>query len=162
MQTMSPLDASFLHVEDATTHMHLGSVGIFEGPAPDPDEVPAAVAARLPLVPRYRQKVRFVPLALGRPVWVDDPHFDLDYHVRRTGLPAPGGERELRRLVGRVMSQQLDRAKPLWEIWVVEGMEDGRWAVISKSHHCMVDGVAATDILSVLLDKDRQPESRCP
>jgi diacylglycerol O-acyltransferase len=162
MQTMSPLDASFLHVEDATTHMHLGSVGIFEGPAPDPDEVPAAVAARLPLVPRYRQKVRFVPLALGRPVWVDDPHFDLDYHVRRTGLPAPGGERELRRLVGRVMSQQLDRAKPLWEIWVVEGMEDGRWAVISKSHHCMVDGVSATDILSVLLDKERQPEPGTP
>jgi diacylglycerol O-acyltransferase len=158
MQTMSPLDASFLHIEDATTHMHLGSVGIFEGPPPAPDEVPAAVAARLPLVPRYRQKVRFVPLALGRPVWVDDPHFDLDYHVRRTGLPAPGGEAELRRLVGRVMSQQLDRAKPLWEIWVVEGMEDERWAVISKAHHCMVDGVAATDILSVLLDKDRQPE----
>ncbi len=93
MQTMSPLDASFLHVEDATTHMHLGSVGIFEGPTPDPDEVPAAIAARLPLVPRYRQKVRFVPLALGRPVWVDDPHFDLDYHVRRTACPRRGGSR---------------------------------------------------------------------
>jgi diacylglycerol O-acyltransferase len=162
MQTMSPLDASFLHVEDATTHMHLGSVGIFEGPTPEPDEVPAAIAARLPLVPRYRQKVRFVPLTLGRPVWVDDPHFDLDYHVRRTGLPAPGGEGELRRLVGRVMSQQLDRAKPLWEIWVVEGMEDGRWAVISKAHHCMVDGVSATDILTVLLDAERKPRETPP
>jgi hypothetical protein len=96
MQTMSPLDASFLHVEDAVTHMHIGSVGIFEGPPPAPGEVYAAIAARLPLVPRYRQKVRFVPLALGRPAWVDDPHFNLDYHVRRTALPAPGGDDELR------------------------------------------------------------------
>jgi diacylglycerol O-acyltransferase / wax synthase len=114
METMSPLDASFLHVEDAVTHMHIGSVGIFKGPAPGPGAVESAVAARLPLVPRYRQKVRFVPLALGRPVWVDDPHFSLDYHVRRTALPSPGGDEELRNLVGRVMSQQLDRAKPLW------------------------------------------------
>ena len=91
MQTMSPLDASFLHIEDAVTHMHIGSVGLFEGPAPGPGEVRAAVAARLPLVPRYRQKVRFVPLALGRPAWVDDPHFNLDYHVRRTALPIAGG-----------------------------------------------------------------------
>ncbi len=161
MQTMSSLDASFLHVEDAVTHMHLGSVGIFEGPAPGPEEVPAAIAARLPLVPRYRQKVAFVPLALARPAWIDDPHFDLSYHVRRTGLPAPGGEPELRRLVGRVMSQQLDRAKPLWEIWVVEGLDDGRWALISKTHHCMVDGISATDILSVLLDasRDERPDT---
>jgi diacylglycerol O-acyltransferase / wax synthase len=160
MQTMSSLDASFLHVEDAVTHMHLGSVGIFEGPPPGPEEVPAAIAARLPQVPRYRQKVAFVPLALGRPVWVDDRHFDLSYHVRRTGLPAPGSERELRSLVGRVMSQQLDRAKPLWEIWIVEGLDDGRWALISKSHHCMVDGISATDILSVLLDstRDQSPD----
>lgn len=158
MQTMSPLDASFLHVEDAVTHMHIGSVGIFEGPAPGPGEVKSAIAARLPLVPRYRQKVRFVPLALGRPTWVDDPHFNLDYHVRRTALPSPGGDEELRNLVGRVMSQQLDRAKPLWELWVAEGLDDGRWALISKTHHCMVDGVSATDLLSVILSKERQPE----
>jgi diacylglycerol O-acyltransferase len=157
MQTMSPLDASFLHVEDAVTHMHIGSVGIFEGPPPGPGEVKAAIAGRLPLVPRYRQKVRFVPLALGRPAWVDDPHFNLDYHVRRTGLPSPGGDEELRNLVGRVMSQQLDRAKPLWELWVAEGLDDGRWALISKSHHCMVDGVSATDLLSVILGTDRDP-----
>jgi diacylglycerol O-acyltransferase len=155
MQTMSPLDASFLHIEDAVTHMHIGSVGIFEGPAPGPGDVTAAVGARLPLVPRYRQKVRFVPLALGRPTWVDDPYFDLDYHVRRTALPAPGGYDELRTLVGRVMSQQLDRAKPLWEMWVVEGLDDGRWALISKTHHCMVDGVSATDLLSVILSTER-------
>ena len=155
MQTMSPLDASFLHVEDAVTHMHIGSVGIFEGPPPGPREVQAAGAARLPLVPRYRQKVRFVPLALGRPTWVDDQHFNLDYHVRRTALPAPGGDEELRNLVGRVMSQQLDRAKPLWEMWVAEGLEDGGWAVISKVHHCMVDGVSATDLMSVMLSTER-------
>jgi len=158
MQTMSPLDASFLHIEDAVTHMHIGSVGIFEGPAPGPGEVRSAVAGRLPQVPRYRQKVRFVPLALGRPTWVDDPHFNLEYHVRRTALPAPGGHEELRNLMGRVMSQQLDRAKPLWEMWVAEGLEDGRWALISKTHHCMVDGVSATDLMSVILSTERQPE----
>jgi WS/DGAT/MGAT family acyltransferase len=158
MQTMSPLDASFLHIEDAVTHMHIGSVGILEGPAPDRGVVTAAVARRLPQVPRYRQKVRFVPLALGRPTWVDDPHFNLEYHVRRTALPRPGGDEELRKLVGRVMSQQLDRDKPLWEMWVIEGLEDGRWALISKTHHCMVDGVSATDLLSVILSQEREPE----
>ncbi len=157
MQTMSPLDASFLHIEDAVTHMHIGSVGIFEGPPPASDDVMAAIASQLPFVPRYRQKVRFVPLALGRPVWVDDPHFNLDYHVRRTALPSPGGDQELRNLMGRVMSQQLDRTKPLWEVWIAEGLDEGRWALISKTHHCMVDGVAATDLLSVLLDAEREP-----
>jgi diacylglycerol O-acyltransferase len=159
METMSPLDASFLHVEDAVTHMHIGSVGIFEGPAPGPGVVESAVAARLPLVPRYRQKVRFVPLALGRPVWVDDPHFSLDYHVRRTALPSPGGDEELRNLVGRVMSQQLDRAKPLWEMWVVEGLDDDHWGLISKTHHCMVDGVSGTDLLTVILSSEPDPGS---
>jgi diacylglycerol O-acyltransferase len=158
MQTMNPLDASFLHIEDAVTHMHIGSVGIFEGPAPGPNEVRSAMASRLPLVPRYRQKVRFVPLALGRPTWIDDRHFNLDYHVRRTALPSPGGHEELRNLVGRVMSQQLDRAKPLWEMWVAEGLDDGTWALISKTHHCMVDGVSATDLMSVVLSKEREPE----
>ncbi len=157
MQTMSPLDASFLHIEDAVTHMHIGSVGLFEGPVPGAGEVREAIAARLPLVPRYRQKVRFVPLALGRPTWVDDPHFNLDYHVRRTALPAPGGDEELRNLVGRVMSQQLDRAKPLWEMWVVEGLDGGRWALISKTHHCLVDGVSATDLMSVVMTNEREP-----
>ncbi len=162
MQTMSPLDASFLHVEDAVTHMHIGSVGVFEGPPPERGAVTAAVARRLPQVPRYRQKVRFVPLALGRPTWVDDPHFNLEYHVRRTALPRPGGDEELRKLVGRVMSQQLDRDKPLWEMWVVEGLEDGRWALISKTHHCMVDGVSATDLLSVILSQEREAEDGDP
>ncbi|HEX5897967.1 MAG TPA: wax ester/triacylglycerol synthase domain-containing protein, partial [Solirubrobacteraceae bacterium] len=115
METMSALDASFLHVEDAVSHMHIGSVGIFEGPAPPQQVVLDAVAAKLHLVPRYRQHVRFPPLALARPIWVDDRHFHLEYHVRRTALPAPGGDEELRNLVGRVMAQKLDRSKPLWE-----------------------------------------------
>jgi WS/DGAT/MGAT family acyltransferase len=153
---MSPQDASFLHIEDAVTHMHIGTVGVFEGPAPSQQEARAAIEAKLPLVPRYRQKVRFVPMDLGRPVWVDDPHFVLDYHVRSTALPEPGGDEQLRNLVGRIMSQKLDRSRPLWELWVAEGLGDGRWAMISKVHHCMVDGVSATDLLSVLLDSERE------
>src|SRR4051812_38306465 len=149
---MSPLDASFLHVEDDVTHMHIASVALFEGPPPEFEAIAGMVRGKLPLVPRYRQVVRFVPYNLGRPVWVDDPHFNLDYHVRHTALPAPGGEAELRRLVGGVMGQQLDRAKPLWEIWVVEGLEDGGWALLSKTHHCMVDGVSGTDLLALVLD----------
>src|SRR5215208_6351548 len=128
-----------------------------EGPAPSQEETRAAIEAKLALVPRYRQKVRFVPMDLGRPVWVDDPHFVLDYHVRGTALPAPGGDEQLRILVGRIMSQRLDRSRPLWELWVAEGLGDGRWAMISKVHHCMVDGVSATDLLSVLLDSEREP-----
>src|SRR5215208_543548 len=162
MHAMSPQDASFLHIEDDVTHMHIGTVGLFEGPAPSQEETRAAIEAKLPLVPRYRQKVRFVPLDLGRPVWVDDPHFVLDYHVRSTALPAPGGDEQLRNLVGRIMSQRLDRSRPLWELWVAEGLSDGRWAMISKVHHCMVDGVSATDLLSVLLDPEREPARTAP
>lgn len=154
---MSALDASFLEVEDSVTHMHIGSVGVFEGPSPEQGELRRMVLAKLALIPRYRQVVRFVPLSVGRPVWVDDCEFNLDYHLRRTALPAPGSERQLRLLVGRVMSQQLDRAKPLWEMWIVEGLQEGRWAIISKFHHCMVDGVAGTDLLAVLLDRERVP-----
>jgi diacylglycerol O-acyltransferase / wax synthase len=154
---LSAQDASFLNVEDEVSHMHIGSVGIFEGPAPTREELVPAVAGKLHLVPRYRQKVRYPPLHVGPPVWIDDTHFNLDYHVRRTALATPGGEAELRALVGRVMSQQLDRAKPLWEMWVAEGLGAGRWALVSKTHHCMVDGVAATDLLSVLLDAERAP-----
>jgi len=150
---MSPLDASFLHIEDHVSHMHIGSIGIFEGSSPGYQRVLAMVAGKLPLVPRYRQVVRSVPFDLGRPVWSDDIHFNLEYHVRHTALPAPGGEAELRRLVGRVMAQQLDRTKPLWEIWMVEGLEDGAWAMVSKTHHCMVDGVSGTDLLSVIMDQ---------
>jgi diacylglycerol O-acyltransferase len=149
---LSPLDASFLHIEDRVSHMHIASVAVFEGPPPPFPDVVARVHSKLALVPRYRQIVRFVPLDLGRPVWVDDPHFSIDYHIRHTALPAPGGEDELRKLVGRVMSQPLDRTRPLWEIWVVEGLDGGRWAMLSKTHHAMVDGVAGTDLLAVIMD----------
>jgi WS/DGAT/MGAT family acyltransferase len=155
---MSPLDASFLHIEDDSNHMHIGSVGIFEGPPPPTADLQRMVEAKLPDVPRYRQKVRFVPLDLGRPVWVDDPDFNLSYHLRRTALPVPGGTTELRNLVGRVMAQQLDRSKPLWEMWVVEGLEDDHWAMISKTHHCMVDGIAGTDLLTAILDRSPDAE----
>jgi WS/DGAT/MGAT family acyltransferase len=146
------LDASFLHIEDDVSHMHIASVAIFEGPQPPFSEVVSMVEAKLALVPRYRQVVKFVPFDLGRPVWADDPHFNIEYHLRHTALPAPGGEAELRKLVGRVMSQQLDRSKPLWEIWVVEGLEDGRWAMLAKTHHAMVDGISGTDLLAVIMD----------
>ena len=160
---MSPLDASFLHLEDdGVSHMHIGSATIFEGPAPTSDEFDAFIAGKLPLVPHYRQKVRIPPAQLGRPVWVDDPHFNLGYHVRHTALAQPGGEAELRTLVGRVMSQRLDRDKPLWELWKVEGLEDGHWALVSKTHHCMVDGVSGTDLLTVLLDRQPEPSPPAP
>jgi len=155
MQRMSPLDASFLHIENDHNHMHIGSVAVFEGPPPAYAEIRAMVEGKLPLVPRYRQTVRPVPLGLGRPVWVDDPHFYLPYHLRQTALPSPGGEQQLRNLVGRVMAQQLDRTRPLWEMWVAEGLDEGRWALISKTHHAMVDGVSGTELLSIVLDTER-------
>jgi WS/DGAT/MGAT family acyltransferase len=150
MEWMSPIDSSFLHVENATTPMHIGGVSIFEGPPPPFAELRAMVAGKLDLVPRYRQKVRSVPLAVAPPVWIDDPHFSLDYHLRHTAIPSPGTEEQLRQMASRVFSQHLDRDKPLWELWAVEGLEGGRWALLSKVHHCMVDGVAATDLMSVM------------
>ena len=118
--------------------------------------------AKLPLARRYRQKVRIPPAHLGRPAWVDDAHFNLGYHVRHTALASPGGDAELRTLVGRIMSQRLDRGKPLWEMWTVEGLEQGHWALVSKAHHCMVDGVSGTDLLAVLLDAEPEPPAPPP
>jgi diacylglycerol O-acyltransferase / wax synthase len=158
MDRLSPQDASFLHVEGESSHMHIGSVAILNGPAPFFDDVMRMIRSKLPLVPRYRQKVRFVPFELGRPVWIDDPHFNLSYHLRHTALPTPGSDEQLRNLVGRLMSQQLDRSKPLWEIWIVEGLADGHWAIVSKVHHCMVDGVASTDLMTVLFDTEPEPK----
>jgi diacylglycerol O-acyltransferase / wax synthase len=149
---MSPLDATFLHVEDSVSHMHIGAVLLLDPPAPPYEELAAMIGSKLHRAPRYRQSVRFVPLQLARPVWVDDRHFNLEYHLRHTALPVPGGEAELQRLVGRIMSQQLDRARPLWELWAVEGLDDGRWALISKVHHSMVDGVSGVELLTLLLD----------
>ena len=156
-ERLSVLDELFLHLEGPDTHMHVGGVAIFEGPPPDYEAVKDMIHRRLQMVPRFRQKLATVPLGLGRPVWVDDAHFNLEYHVRHTALPAPGDDLKLKRLAARVMSQQLDRTKPLWEIWFAEGLSDDRFALISKTHHCLVDGVSGADIMSVILDLGPEP-----
>src|SRR6266508_3333907 len=162
IERLTPLDAAFLDAEDEDRHasMAIASVAVFEGPPPSHEELVADVRGKLPLVPRYRQKLRTVPFDLGQPVWVDDPGFDIRYHVRRTALPAPGDDEALCRLVARLMSQRLDRERPLWECWVVEGLRDGRWAMVSKVHHCMADGIAGTNIYNTLFDAS--PEPRAP
>lgn len=159
MDRLNPLDAVFVDAEDEDRHtsMAIASIAVFEGPAPSYDEFFQAISGRLPLVPIYRRKLRTVPFRMGRPVWVDDPHFDLRYHVRGTALPAPGGDEQLSNLMARVMSQRLDRDHPLWEYWLVEGLSEGRWALISKVHHCMVDGVSATDLYRVVFDLSPEP-----
>ena len=154
---LSGLDASFLHLEDSSAHMHVAGVMLFEGPPPPYDDLLEAFERRLPLVPRYRQRLAFVPLGQGRPKWVDDPHLNLRYHVRATALPSPGSERQLMDLAGRVFSQQLDRDKPLWEVWLVEGLEGDRFAMLSKTHHALVDGISGVDIMSVLFDSSPEP-----
>ena len=159
MDRLNPLDAVFVDAEDADPHtsMAIASIAVFEGPAPSHEEFLAHMAGRLARVPRYRQKLRPVPFRLGRPVWVDDPDFDLRFHVRRTALPAPGGDQQLADLMARVMSQRLDRDHPLWEYWVAEGLADGHWALISKVHHCSVDGVSGTDLYRVIFDLSPEP-----
>lgn len=154
MHSMSPVDAMFLHAEDGITHMHIGSCSIFAGPPPAIDDITSVIESKLPQLVRYRQKVRFVPGGLGHPVWVDDPHFNLSYHIRHSALPVPGDETALENLMGRLMSQELDRHRPLWEVWIIEGLPEDRWAMISKVHHCMVDGVSGTDLMAVLLDSE--------
>ena len=155
---LTALDTSFLHLEDEAAHMHVASVMLFDGDPPDHADFVAAIESRLHLVPRYRQKLAFVPYGQGRPRWVDDPHLNLNYHVRKTALPAPGSEEQLRALAGRVLAQQLDRDKPLWEIWLVEGVEGNRFALICKTHHALVDGISGVDIVTVLFDL--APEGR--
>src|SRR6476620_9890985 len=138
--------------------MHVASTTIFEGPAPSEEELRDHIESRLHLVPRFRQKLRFVPLGQGRPVWVDDPQFNLDYHVRHTALPPPGSEEQLRTLAARIFSQRLDRTKPVWEMWLVDNVAGGRCAIVTKTRHCLVDGVSGVDITTVLFDLDRDPE----
>ncbi len=144
-------------MERAGAHMHVASTILFDGEAPSHEEFRDHIESRLHLVPRFRQKLRFVPFDQGRPVWVDDPFLNLDYHVRRTALPAPGSEEQLRNLAARIFSQQLDRTKPLWELWLVEGLEDDRFAVVGKSHHALVDGISGVDITTVLFDLEEDP-----
>ena len=154
---LTGLDSSFLHLESDATHMHVAGCMVFAGEPPEYDEIVDEIVSRLHLVPRYRQRLAFVPLHQGRPVWVDDPHFNVRFHVRHTALPQPGGDQQLRRLAGRVFSQALDRSRPLWELWLVEGLCDDRFAVLSKTHHALVDGVSGVDIVSVLFDSSPDP-----
>ncbi len=154
MDRMHTLDAEFLHLEDRVGHLHIAGLAVFEGPTPTEQELSALLEAKLHLIPRYRQRVHTVPWELGRPVWVDDPHFQLGYHLRHTALPAPGDDEALCRLMGRLMSQPLDPERPLWETWLVEGLAEDRWALIFKVHHCMVDGVSGVGLLTALLDID--------
>ncbi len=139
--------------------MHVGSTLIFEGPAPSYEELLNHVEQRLDLVPRFRQKLAPIPFGQGRPVWVDDPHLNIGYHVRDSALPPPGSEQDLMQLAGRIMSQRLDRSKPLWEINLVQGVEGDRFALICKTHHCLVDGVSGMDITTVLFDTAREPKT---
>jgi diacylglycerol O-acyltransferase / wax synthase len=154
---LTGLDASFLHLEDGRSHMHVAGCMLFDGDPPPYDELIEALDARLHLVPRYRQRLAFVPFGQGRPRWADDPHFNLRYHVRATALPPPGSEDQVRSLAGRVFSQPLDRDKPLWELWVVEGVEDNRFAILSKTHHALVDGISGVDLVTVLFDTSPEP-----
>jgi WS/DGAT/MGAT family acyltransferase len=149
---LSAVDASFLHQERRASHMHIGGIVLMDGPAPTHEEFTRHVESRLHLVPRYRQKLAFPRFEMGRPFWVDDPRFNIDYHVRQTALPAPGSMEQLRGLAGRIFSQRLDRSKPLWEMWLVQGLEDGGFALVSKTHHALVDGVSGVDIATVLFD----------
>ncbi|HEY2260448.1 MAG TPA: wax ester/triacylglycerol synthase family O-acyltransferase [Solirubrobacteraceae bacterium] len=154
---LTGLDTSFLHLERDSAHMHVAGCMVFEGTAPAYDELVAQIVSRLHLVPRYRQRLALVPLGQGRPVWVDDPHFNVNFHVRHTALPRPGGDEQLKRLAGRVFSQSLDRSRPLWELWLVEGLADDRFAILSKTHHALVDGVSGVDIATVLFDTSPEP-----
>jgi WS/DGAT/MGAT family acyltransferase len=156
---LTGLDASFLYLEEGPAHMHVASTTLFEGPTPEYDALIGHIESRLHLVPRFRQKLRMVPYGQGRPKWVDDPQFNLRYHIRHTALPAPGSEEQLRTLAARVFSQRLDRSKPLWEMWLVDKVEGGRFALVTKSHHCLIDGVSGVDITNVLFDTERDPES---
>lgn len=162
MERLTTEDAAFLDLEDRISAMHSLTIGIFAGPEPDAAEIRERLEERIPLVPRFRQRVVEVPFDLKRPLWVDDPDFDLGYHFRHTGLPRDADHGDLRNLVGRLLSQRLDRGKPLWEIWMVSGLPNAQWALVSKAHHCMVDGVSGLDPLSLVVDqlRDRRTTPR--
>ena len=157
LDRLTSTDASFLHQEGPSSHMHIGGLLVFEGPPPDFEDYLDHVRGRLHLVPRYRHKLATPPLESGRPVWVDDPSFNLEYHVRHAALPPPGSEEQLFLLAGRIASQALDRSKPLWESWLVEGLEGDRFALIFKTHHALVDGVSGVDLATVLFDLSPDP-----
>ena len=160
MERMSTLDAGFFYVEHGNVPMHLGSLALFEGPAPTYEELTRLIAAKLPRVPRYRQVVRTMPLEVLRPMWVDDDHFEIGHHVRHAVVPAPGGKRQVRELAATLFATRLDRARPLWEAWLLEGLKGGRWAILSKVHHCVVDGIGGNDLMTAIFDIT--PDAECP
>jgi WS/DGAT/MGAT family acyltransferase len=162
MDRLSSTDMTFLTNESGVSHMHVGAILIFEGPPPSYDDLLDHVRGRLHLVPRFRQKLAYPPAQTGRPFWIDDPNLNLEYHVRHSALPAPGSEEQLRRTAARVFSQQLDRSKPLWELWLVQGLTRRRFALLTKTHHALVDGVAGVDIATVLFDLKPVPEPAEP
>ncbi len=155
MEQLTTLDAGFLAAEDADRHVSLaiGGLAILEGPIPDPAALMSTLGERMRRCPRFEQRLRTRVFDLGAPTWVDDPGFDLARHVRRIALPRPGGDRELFRLAADVISRRLDRDRPMWEIWIIEGLSDNRWAMLIKIHHCMADGIAATHMLAGLCDE---------
>ncbi|MGD0946609.1 MAG: wax ester/triacylglycerol synthase family O-acyltransferase [Candidatus Binatia bacterium] len=157
LDRLSIADAAFLWEEDRGTHAPIGWVMIADGPPPAYADLLKHVKARLHLVPRYRQKLAFPPLQLALPLWIDDPRFNLEYHVRHAALPAPGSWDQLRALVGRIFSQGLDRSKPLWELWLVQGLRDRRFAIINKAHRAVVDGIAGVDVSTVFFDTSPHP-----
>nr|MBA3301130.1 wax ester/triacylglycerol synthase family O-acyltransferase [Thermoleophilaceae bacterium] len=156
MERLSPLDTGLRSAASWATHTHVGALMVFGGKPPEGGDFLAHVDSCLDLVPRYRQRPVQAPLGIARAAWVDDPRFNLDYHVRLSALPPPGDDEQLRRLAGRVFSQHLDRSKPLWELWLVEGLKDGRFALITKTHSALVDG-AERDLASVLFDASEEP-----
>jgi len=157
LDRLTAIDASFLHQEGPASHMHIGALVRVGGAAPAYEEFLDSIRMRLHLVPRYRQRLVYPPAASGRPMWTDDTDFNLEYHVRHTALPGPGSDEQLSNLSARVFSQQLDRSKPLWEMWLVEGLADGGFALLSKSHHAMIDGIAGVDLGTVLFDLGPEP-----
>jgi WS/DGAT/MGAT family acyltransferase len=155
-ERLSAQDSSFLYAESPVAHMHVGSLAIFEDKGITEQVLNAHLESRLHLVPRFRKRLEWVPMQQGRPVWVDDPHFDIRFHVRYTGLPKPRGEREALNLMARVMSRPLDRRRPLWEMWVFD-LPDNRFAIIQKTHHCLIDGISGVDVGTVVLDLSADP-----
>src|SRR5215470_18946782 len=158
MERMSTLDAGFFFAEHTNVPMHLGALAVFDGPAPSRQELAELYAAKLSEVPRYRQVVRTAPLQIFHPVWADDEHFDIGCHIRHAKVPKPGRAPELHDLAGQIYARPLDRGRPLWEAWLLDGIEIGRWAILSKVHHCMVDGIGGADLMTAVFDLHPDPE----
>src|SRR5215469_9958630 len=160
MERMNTLDAGFFFAEQASVPMHLGAIALFDGPAPSYQDLVSLYAARLSRVPRYRQVVRTAPLQMFRPAWADDERFEIGHHLRHAAVPKPGRAPQLHHLAAEIYAQPLDRSRPLWEAWLLDGIEAGRWAILSKVHHCMVDGIGGADLMAEVFDV--YPDARPP